>query len=116
MIGVHKLTGPTGKLLMPGCYIKFLTLGSGASVSFQHTVICYMQVRIISLFAVELDFVVEEYAASKGQFPPRKRRGKKALYIATIEKANSLVSSLVEEGRLDSVGLVVVDEVGASAD
>jgi len=72
----------------------------------------YLQVRGLSAFAVELDFLVEEYAASKGQFPPRQRRKRQSLYVATIEKANSLVNSLIEHGRINSLGLVVVDEVG----
>ena len=71
----------------------------------------YLQVRGLSAFAVELDFLVEEYAASKGQFPPRQRRKRQSLYVATIEKANSLVNSLIEHGRINSLGLVVVDEV-----
>lgn len=71
------------------------------------------QVRGLSVFAADLGFLVEEYAASKGQFPPRPRRKRKSLYIATIEKANSLVNSLIESGRISSIGLVVVDEVRA---
>jgi len=70
-----------------------------------------LQVRGLSAFAVELDFLVEEYAASKGQFPPHQRRKRQSLYVATIEKANSLVNSLTEHGRIGSLGLVVVDEV-----
>ena len=42
-------------------------------------------------FALKLDFIVEEYAAGKGSFPPRKRK-MNVVYVCTIEKAGSLVS------------------------
>ena len=67
--------------------------------------------RGLSQFAVELDFLVEEYAQAKGVFPPKARRKRKSLYVCTIEKAHSLVNSLIEAERITNVGLVVVDEV-----
>ncbi|CAH1114212.1 unnamed protein product [Psylliodes chrysocephalus] len=68
------------------------------------------KVWAISPFGVALDFLVEEYASNKGVYPPRKRRRKNSIYVATIEKALGLINSLIEAGRLHELGLIVVDE------
>ncbi len=55
---------------------------------------------------------MEEYAGLKGILPPINRlKGKNTLFICTIEKANSLMNSLIEAGRLSEVGMVVADEL-----
>lgn len=66
--------------------------------------------KSLAPFGIDLNFLVEEYAGSKGKLPPLRHR-RKSIYVATIEKAASLVNSLIENSRLDEMGLVVVDEV-----
>ncbi|XP_046598807.1 helicase POLQ-like isoform X2 [Neodiprion lecontei] len=58
------------------------------------------KVRSLAPFALALDFLVEEYAAGNGQYPPRKRRRKHTIYVCTIEKGLGLVNSLIENQRL----------------
>ncbi|KAF8770621.1 Helicase POLQ-like like protein [Argiope bruennichi] len=69
------------------------------------------KVRGLAPFAIDLDFVIEECAGIKGTIPPRKRRKRHVLYICTIEKAHSLVNSMIEAKRMHEIGLIVVDEL-----
>jgi len=69
------------------------------------------KIRTLSSLAVALNFAVEEFAGTRGTFPPRKRDAKRVIYIATLEKAHGIINSLMELGRLAEIGLVVVDEV-----
>lgn len=43
--------------------------------------------------------------------PPRRRRKKNSVYIATIEKGLALLDSLIETDRAHEIGLLVVDEL-----
>lgn len=38
------------------------------------------------------------------------------LIICTIEKANSIINRLLEEGKLDDLGMIVIDEIHLIAD
>ncbi|CAG0914961.1 unnamed protein product [Notodromas monacha] len=69
------------------------------------------KVRGLTIFGITLDFLVEEYAGSRGTLPPQQRKLRNTVYVATIEKASGIVHHLLKENRLGELGLVVVDEV-----
>ncbi|EGI68760.1 Helicase POLQ-like protein [Acromyrmex echinatior] len=68
-------------------------------------------VQSMAILALKLGFLIEEYASTKGRYPPIKRRRKNSLYICTIEKALGLINSLIETKRLTEIGIIVVDEL-----
>lgn len=69
------------------------------------------KVSAMSPFAIDLDFLVEEYTAGKGKCPPQPRRKRRSLFIASIEKGAVLMDSLIDVERPHEIGLVVVDEL-----
>ncbi|XP_022231027.2 helicase POLQ-like [Drosophila obscura] len=69
------------------------------------------KVSAMSPFAIDLDFIVDEYTAGKGKCPPEPRRKRRSLFIASIEKGAVLMDSLIDVQRPHEIGLVVVDEL-----
>ncbi|XP_037718740.1 helicase POLQ-like [Drosophila subpulchrella] len=69
------------------------------------------KVSAMSPFAIDLDFLVEEYTAGKGKCPPQPCRKRRSLFIASIEKGAVLMDSLIDVQRPHEIGLVVVDEL-----
>ena len=49
------------------------------------------KVQELTPFAAKFNFIVEEYAASRGRLPPHKRRSRNVVYVATIEKVMNVL-------------------------
>jgi POLQ-like helicase len=67
----------------------------------------------LEIFADFANFHVESYFANKGTWPvPSLIQGESAyVFVATIEKANTILNELIENNRLEELGCIVIDEL-----
>ena len=78
-------------------------------IVFPYVSLCQEKKQEFEIFGDALGFLVEPFYDHMGKFPVPPRVNQ--LCIATIEKADRIVTSLLEEGRADELGLVIVDEL-----
>lgn len=64
--------------------------------------------KSIKKYAKVLNYRVESYYNNKGRIPVPKENN---ICICTLEKANAVINSLIDEDRIHDLGTIVIDEI-----
>eukprot|EP00035_Acanthoeca_spectabilis_P008952 m.160680 g.160680 ORF g.160680 m.160680 type:complete len:1380 (-) comp14560_c0_seq3:218-4357(-) len=109
-------TAPTsgGKTLVADIAMLWAMFTEGRSCVFMLPLVAVVEERVAELkrLANIMPFHVQKLAGAEGIIPPvRRKDGQPTIYVATYEKAAVLVDSLIDDGRMHEIGLVVVDEI-----
>lgn len=107
---VYSLPTSGGKTLVAEIILMRSVLKRQKSAMFVLPFVSVAEEKCVGLqpFGELFGFPVEGYYGINGRFPLPKSA---SIFVCTIEKANSLYNHMCEEGRIDELGCVVVDEL-----
>ena len=107
---VYSLPTSGGKTLVAEVLLmrSLCSRGKSALLVLPFVSIAEEKTLALQAFGDALDFGVEGYYGTCGRFPPPVAP---CVFVATIEKANSLLNHMCDEGRHDEIACVVVDEL-----